>query len=75
MPERPPHVLPQDDPLRPFYTELRQGLLLQLNALDRLLGFPTPPARRRGRGGVRVWHNEDESAYEALGDFARPHLT
>lgn len=64
MPETTPYVLAADDPQRPFWEQVRQARLQELAALNRLLGYESPPPRRRGKGPVRVWHNEEEGPYK-----------
>ncbi len=64
IPESTPHVLATDDPARPFWEQVRQARLQELAALNRLLGYEPTPPRRRGKGSVRVWHNEEQEGYK-----------
>lgn len=49
---------------REFWMQVRQGLIIQLAAIDKRLGLePSRPKRERPER-VRSWHNEEQGEYK-----------
>lgn len=66
MPETTALVLARGDPQRHFWEQVRQARLQELAALNRLLGYPPLPSRRRGQGEARAWYPEDDERRETV---------
>lgn len=55
---------PPCDNDRDFWLQVRQGLLIQLSAIDKRLGLEPSRPRRERPERVRSWHNEDQGEYK-----------
>lgn len=54
---------PLCDGEREFWMQVRQGLIIQLAAVEKRLGLAPSRPRRERAEKIRAWKNEDEAQY------------